>query len=159
MREQTEVRPLFSYESDAGWVAPDSTDWSYANWAASDRKGPYIRPLGGRCVVMLDHAEKEHNGILLATDSMMCHHTTGTVLAVQDSVVVPRALLRSKGVSERELELSPNVECPTDLRAGDRVFVLRFAGESLLGRTAQTMGHDRFRLVPVREIAALVDEG
>jgi hypothetical protein len=115
--------------------------------------------MGGRCVVVLDELPKSEGSILLATDSMLSPYCMGVVVSAPKDVVMRSALLKGGSVDEAKVSKSNYVTIDIEFEPGDRVYVLSFAGTTLLARTAHTIGHDRLRLTPCLEVMAVVNEG
>lgn len=159
MTSARELQPYYSYFESGEWIGLDNPRWCYDGWAAAEVKGPSIRPMGGRCVVALDPLPDREGLIHFATDAMTTPYCTGVVLDAPKDVLLRRASLRSSSVTQDQLNASNFIKVDLEFKPGDRVYVLRFAGETLLAKTAHTLGHDRLRLTPCLEIMATVDGG
>lgn len=159
MNSENECRPYYSYLENGVWVGLDNTGWSYAGWAAAPTKGPHIKPMGGRCVVVLDELPKSEGSIFLATDSMLSPYCMGVVVSAPKDVVMRSALLKGGSVDEAKMSKSNYVTVDIEFKQGDRVYVLSFAGTTLLAKTVHTIGHDRIRLTPCLEVMAVINEG
>ncbi len=148
-------RPYFSYLGPQGWLDPSSPDWSADGWFGAESRGPKVRPVGNHAVVVVDDLAKKVGSIHLPTDSMVEATTYGTVLIAPATIVEYRGRLRGGVVDVSKL--GEYVEFPSGLRAGQRVFLIRFAGITAVSADPRTLGHDRIRLVPYSEIMAVLE--